>query len=315
MRVLVVGGTGLLGQHTSAELKSRGHEVSTLARQGDASVLGDVQRLSESEWTSTLHGFDGVVWATGADDRHVPRAPAERFFHDANVAALRRMLDAAREARCGRVVVFGSYFTALHRAHPGWGLAEHHPYVRSRLGQIELATEHSGDGMTVAVLEIPLVFGSAEGRRPLWAPAVPWLRSRLPLVSLTGGTAVTSAVTVGQAAAGAVERAADGAFPVADANLTWRELVARLAVAAGRREPVRVYRLPRVVVHAGIRGVGLWHRLTGRESGLTPARVPGLLMSELYVDESVCRTGLGVTGGDLADALRDTISASLRRDH
>ena len=315
MRVLVIGGTGLLGQHIVAELRKRGHEAGTLARRaapGSATIRGDVRLLSEGEWPERLGGFDGVVFATGADDRHVPRAPADRYFREGNVEPLRRLLPAARKAGCRRVVVCGSYFTALDRSHPHWGLARHHPYIRSRVSQAELALELAGDQLAVAVLEIPWVFGSAPGRRPLWAPAVPWLRSRLPLVAPVGGTAVTSAVTVGQAAVGALERAATGLFPVADANLVWRDLIARLAAAAGRREPVAVRRLPSVVLRTALRGAGPRYRLAGREPGLDPAWLPGLLLSEQFVDESVCRTELGVTGGDLERAFRDTIAASLR---
>lgn len=315
MRVLVIGGTGLLGQHIVAELRERGHEVGTLARRavpGSATIAGDVQRMSEGEWSGRLDGFDGVVFAAGADDRQVPRVPADRYFHEGNVEPLRRLLPAARKAGCRRVVVCGSYFTALHQSHPQWRLAGRHPYIRSRVSQAELALEQTDDQMAVAVLEIPFVFGSAEGRRPLWAPAVPWLRSRLPLLAPVGGTAVTSAATVGQAAAGALEHAAGGRFPVADANLTWRDLIARLAAAAGRREPFAVHRLPSVVVRTALRGAGQRYRLARREPGLDPAWLPGLLLSELFVDESVCRTELGVTGGDLERAFHDTITASLR---
>jgi dihydroflavonol-4-reductase len=315
MRVLVIGGTGLLGQHIVAELRRRGHEAGTLARRaapGSATIRGDVSRLSEGEWREMLSGFDGVVFAAGADDRHVPRAPGDRYFGEGNVEPLRRLLPAACEAGCRRVVICGSYFTALDRSHPHWRLAGRHPYIRSRESQAELALEQAGDQMAVAVLEIPWVFGSTPGRRPLWAPAVPWLRSRMPLVAPAGGTAVSSAVTVGQAAVGALERAAAGRFPVADANLTWRELVGRLGGAAGRREPVAVRRLPSAVLRTALRGAGLRYRLAGREPGLDPAWLPGVLLSELFVDESVCRTELDVTGGDLERAFRDTIVASLR---
>lgn len=232
MRVLVVGGTGLLGQHIGAELSKRGHQTQTLARRavpGSTTISGDIQRLSEDEWAVRLGGFDGVVLAAGVDDRQVPRAPADRYFGEGNVEPLRRMLPAARKAGCRRMVVCGSYFAALHRSHPEWRLAGHHPYIRSRVSQAELALEQNGGQLAVAVLEIPWTFGSVAGRRPLWAPMVPWLRSRLPLLALaTGGTAVSSAVTVGQAAAGALERAAEGRFPVADANLTRPDLPAAI---------------------------------------------------------------------------------------
>ncbi|HEY3868881.1 MAG TPA: NAD(P)-dependent oxidoreductase [Actinocrinis sp.] len=314
MRVLVIGGTGLLGQHIIAELTKRGHEARALARRaapGSATIVCDVQQASEDAWSELLDGFDGVAFAAGVDDQHVPRAPAEQYFLEGNVEPLRRLLPAARRAGCRSVVVCGSYFSTLDRSHPQWRLAERHPYIRSRVSQSQLATQQTDDLPTVAVLEIPFVFGSAEGRRPLWAPVVPWLRSRLPLLAPAGGTAVAAAVTIGQAAAGALERAAGGRFPVADTNLAWRDLIANLAAAAGRREPA-VHRLPSAVARPALRSTAPRYRLTGREPGLTPRWLPDLLLSELFLDESICRTELGVTGGDLDLAFHDTIAASLR---
>lgn len=61
-----------------------------------------------------------------------------------------------------------------------------------------------------------------------------------------------------------------------------------------------------------LRGAGLRYRLMRREPGLDSSWMPGLLLSEMFVDESVCRTELGVAGGDLERAFRDTIAASLR---
>jgi len=314
MRVLIIGGTGLLGQHISAELTDRGHTVSAMARQavsGRTVVLGDAQRMSEDEWSKTLEGFDAVVFAAGVDDRKAPKAPAEPHFHEGNVEPVRRLLDAARATGCGRAVVCGSYFATMNETHPEWKLADRHPYIRSRVRQAELARERTETEPSVAVLEIPFVFGSAPGRRPLWAPMVPWLTSPLPLFAPRGGTAVATVTTVAQAAAGALERSVGGRIPIADANLSWRDLFAHLATAAGRRpERTTIRRLPSSALRTAIQGAGLRYRLTGHEPGLDSRWLADLLLSELFVDTSVCRERLGVGGGDLERAFHDTIAAS-----
>ncbi|HET9168722.1 MAG TPA: NAD-dependent epimerase/dehydratase family protein, partial [Actinospica sp.] len=314
MRILVIGGTGLLGQHIGAELEERGHTVHAMARRevpGRTVVLGDAQRMSVDEWSRALEGFDAVVFAAGVDDRKAPRAPAEPHFHEGNVEPVRRLLDAARATGCGRAVVCGSYFATLNQTHPEWLLADRHPYIRSRVRQAQLAQERTEIEPSVAVLEIPFVFGSAPGRRPLWAPVVPWLGSRLPLLAPRGGTAVTTATTVAESAAGALEGSVGGRIPIADANLTWHDLFGRLASAAGRRpERAAVRRLPSSVLRTAIHGAGLRYRLTGHEPGLNSTWLADLLLSELFVDTSACRERLGVEGGDLDRAFHDTIVAS-----
>src|SRR2546421_564733 len=194
-RFLVVGGTGFLGQHVVAELLGRGHHATVLARGRARPALpvdvltGDVMALGRAGWAGLLDGYDGVVFAAGADDRVVPRAPAAPFFRRANVAPVAALMAAARDVGCTRAVILGSYYTFVHRQRPELRLADRHPYVASRVEQAAAARQAAGDRLPVAVLEIPFVFGSVPGRRTLWAPLVPWLRARYPLFAPPGGTA------------------------------------------------------------------------------------------------------------------------------
>ncbi|GAB2697059.1 NAD-dependent epimerase/dehydratase family protein [Kitasatospora kifunensis] len=315
MQVLVVGGTGFLGHHVVAELAARGHQATVLARTPSPhtvlahtvlahTVLGDARRLTEDEWAALLDGHQGVVFASGADDRTVPRRPAEPFFHEANVAPVRRLIAGARQAGCERAVVHGSYFTAIHRLRPELELARHHPYVRSRLAQARAARTAAQGRLSVAVLEIPFVFGATPGRRPLLAPAVPYLASRAPLLAPPGGTAVVTVGSVARSTVEALERGLDADLPVADGNLTWYQLLIRFAAAAGRPARIRVRTLPPTALHLALRGVGLGHRLRGLQGGLDSHRLARLLCSELYLEP---------TGEDDLDAaLRETVQASLR---
>ncbi len=315
----MVGGTGFLGHHVVGGLLGQDHRVTVVARGRPASlpagvnaIVADAVTASRQEWAEILAGHDGVVFAAGVDDRSVPPAPALPYFQRGNVEPVARLVAAAREVGCARAVILGSYFTAVDRQRPHLELPRRHPYIRSRVEQATHARRAAGPDVAVAVLEIPFVFGSAPGRRPLWAPAVPLLRSRLPLFAPPGGTAVVSARTVGEATVAALQRRADGNYPVAEENLTWTDLLRRFAVAAGRRQPVRLRRLPRGLLAAAVRPVGLARRLRRRESGLDTATLAGLLTCGLYVDLDVGRRDLGVAAGNVDQALRETVAASIR---
>ena len=312
-RVVVVGGSGFLGQHIVAALAGRGYEPVVLSRHpttGNASLVGDAVAMSEADWTEALTAgtrAEAVVFAAGLNGSHAPPAPAKDFFDRGNVEPVRRMVQAARAAGCRQVVVCGSYFVSVARAHPELRLTEQHPYIESRRAQSDVALEAAGPGFDVAVLELPYVLGRTEGRTTALAALAPWLRSRRPLFAPPGGTAVVTVDQVAQAVCEAVQRNVTGRFPMAEANLTWAELFARLAQATGRTS-VRVHALPPRLLSAVLGLAALRYRATKREPGLNPSHMTTLLTHEAYLDPDLCRTELGVTAGGLEQALRDTIA-------
>jgi dihydroflavonol-4-reductase len=299
--VLVVGATGLLGQPLVAELRRRGHTVTGVSRRQGT----DVTRLSVAEWAALMDGQDGVIFATGVDDRFTPRAPASAHFTAGNVTPIERMM----RAGCRRAVILGSYFLTMNRRWPELRLPERHPYIASRVAQERVAREA---GVPVATIEIPFVAGAAPGRRSVFAPALPLFASRVPLAVPPGGTAVVSSRAIAEAAAGAFERSADGAFPVAEANLSWADLVRRLAELTGRRPPVRVRRLPPAVLDAALRLSEVGYRLRRREPGMSPAHLTEFFTRDLFVDPAIARDRLGVEIRDIDAALRETVLADRR---
>jgi nucleoside-diphosphate-sugar epimerase len=307
VNVLVVGGTGFLGQHVVRESRRRGHAVTVLARRpGDGVVAADVNRLVVRDWADLLAGHDGVVFAAGADDRGSPPRRAAAYFAEHNVTPVRRMMQGAALAGCAGGVVLGSYFATMHRRWPELRLAERHPYVAARIEQMRAAR---AAGLPVAAIEVPFVVGVAPGRRSVFAPAVPLLGSRVPLAAPPGGTAVVSSRAIAEAAAGALERGAGGDYPVGEENLTWAELLSRLAEAAGRRPPVRIRRLPAGLFGAAVRAGGPVNRLRRREPGLSTAHLAELFTAELFLDPAVARDQLGVDVRGVDEALRAAVAA------
>ncbi|ONI90013.1 nucleoside-diphosphate sugar epimerase [Saccharothrix sp. ALI-22-I] len=284
MKVLVVGASGLVGQQVVGRLRERGHEVTSVARTARDGVdhAVDATTATDAEFRSLLAGHDGVVFAAGADGREVPRKPAYPVFHHGNVAPVVRLLTAAREAGLSRAVVLGSYYTHFHRLHPEWRLAERHPYIRSRVEQARAGRAAAGPDLPVAVLELPFVLGRSGDRLPNWSGGLDkWVRSRSPLVAPPGGSAVTTAAHVAEAAVDALERASGEDIPMADENLTWPDMIGRIATAAGHPRAVR--RLPGAVVRVALLATGLVQRVRGLQSGVDPMHLDDLLLRELFV--------------------------------
>ncbi|GGO18473.1 NAD-dependent epimerase/dehydratase family protein [Micromonospora parathelypteridis] len=299
MRILVVGGSGLIGAHVVDVLRERGHAATTAARTAHPGVdhLLDAGSASVDELRALLTGQDGVVYATRTDEQRPLPKPIYPEFRRDNVEPVVRLLTAARQEGLTRAVVMGSYYTYFDRLHPQWRLAERHTYIRCRLEQAREGRDAAGPGLPVAVLELPFVFGRAGDRLPNWAgPLDRWARSRTPLVAPTGGSAAASARSVAEVAVDALEQASGADIPVADENLAWDDMIGRIAEAVGRRR--RVTRLPSGAAKAALRLGGAMQALGRKESGVNPSYLADLLLADLFIEPT--------TGRALEPALRET---------
>jgi hypothetical protein len=89
---------------------------------------------------------------------------------------------------------------------------------------------------------------------------------------------------------------------VADENLTWSDMIGRIAAAAGR--PRRVVRLPAVAMRASLRLGGALQALSGRESGTNLTYLADLLLAGLFIEPA--------SGRPLDQAIQDTFSPPRR---
>ncbi|MBG6104441.1 NAD-dependent epimerase/dehydratase family protein [Micromonospora vinacea] len=299
MRILVVGGSGLIGAHVVDVLRERGHAATTVARTAQPGIdhLLDVGSASIEQLRPLLAGNDGVVYATRTEEQRPLPKPIYPEFRRDNVDPVVRLFTAARLEGLTRGVVMGSYYTYFDRLHPQWRLAERHTYIRCRLEQAREGRAAAGDSLPVAVLELPFVFGRAGDRLPNWAgPLDRWARSRTPLVAPTGGSAAASARSVAEVAVDALEQASGADVPVADENLSWHDMIARIADAVGR--PRRVRRLPAGAARAALRLGGAAQALGRKESGVNPSYLADLLLADLFIEPT--------SGRPLEPALRET---------
>ncbi|MDR7274987.1 NAD-dependent epimerase/dehydratase family protein [Catenuloplanes atrovinosus] len=302
MRVVVVGGSGLIGAHVVDVLRERGHEVTAVARTARPGIdrALDAERATVAELRALVAGHDGVVYAARTDEAKPLPKPIYPGFRANLVEPLARLFTAARDEGLTRGALMGSYYTYFHRLHPQWRLPEHHTYIRCRVEQAAEARAAAGAGLPVAVVELPFVLGEGGGRLPNWSgPWERWARSGAPLFAPDGGTAAVSARSVAETTAGALERASGEDLPVADQNLTWRELFARIAAATGRARTV--HRLPGTAVRVPATLGGALMSLAGRQSGIDPAHFGRLALTDLYVEP--------VSGRSLDAAIRQTVRA------
>ena len=269
--------------------------------------LVDLNSLSDDNARHLLEGKDAVVYAAGADDRVLPRSPAYPFFYQANVVPFVRLVKLAREVgvKCG--VLLSSYFAYFDRIWPEKRLSDYHPYIRSRREQAAQAFEAAEPGFDLMVLELPFIFGMMPGRIPLWAPLIDYICSPFPLVYTRGGTNAISARRVGEAIVGAVESGVRGRYVIGDENITWADQLSRLCDLTGQRK--RLWYVPPGIIKAVMIALKFNHQSQGKEAGLDPVKITEILTSDLYFDPISSREMLGYGGGDLNQALKDTVEA------
>ena len=323
MNTLVIGNTGFLGHYTVERLLANGHEVTGLSltsapEEVPASpqvrqVFADFNRLKDEELLALLDEMQGLIFAAGVDDRTVPAAPAYPFFHQANVESTRRVIRLARQAGVKKAVVFSSYFVYFARQWPEMQLGEKHPYIRSRLAQIDAANQEAGEALTVSFLLLPYIFGVLPGKMPLWKPLVDYIDSWLPWVFYpAGGTAMVSVDEVARAAVSALERGQAGMeYPIVSHNLSWVEFIGGIQKYLGKPKPVVT--LPDWLVGLGARFLEAGIRSKGKESGLDPVAFIDLQTRNTFLNPDFSTALLGYEHGNFDQALKETVEFCLRQ--
>lgn len=241
MKILIVGGTGMIGTHAALHLREQGNDVTVAARNplADDSPVGDFPVLlgdyAEQTFTAAqLAPFEGIVFAAGQDVRHMGRDVDEaEFWEKTQTGGVPRFAALAREAGVARFVQIGSYY---HHLRPE--LAAALPYVAARRAADEGARALADDNFNVSTLNPPSILGAISGvsaRR--YRKLFSWAAGdepQIPDFAPAGGTNYLSAGSLAEAIWGALQRAESGrAYLIGDQNLTYREYFQLLVDAAG----------------------------------------------------------------------------------
>lgn len=322
MKIFMVGGTGLLGAVSAEELIRRGHEVITVSLpplpdkevlpEKMGIIIGNILEMDDQQISHLMKDCDAFVFAAGVDERVEFPKPAIDHFIKYNVDPVKRLLEIAKKSGVKKAVIMGSYFAYFAKVWPQLKLAERHPYIKSRILQEEAALGFSDDNMKVMVLELPYIFGTQPGRKPVWTFLVKAIKDMKYFTFFTkGGTTMVTINQVAQAVAGAIEKGKGGTcYPVGWYNKTWKEL---LSVFHENMDipnqkiitiPTFLYKMKgKKIMNDSIK--------KGIDPGLDMVHFADIQTSKTFIDKSIIRDELGVTDDDIDKAIRDSVKLCL----
>ncbi|WP_271105208.1 NAD-dependent epimerase/dehydratase family protein [Pseudomonas tohonis] len=241
MRILVIGGTGLVGGHAALHLREQGHEVTIAGRRPAApgSALATLKQIQgdyvDGGFTrEQLAGHDALVFAAGNDIRHAPQGPdQDAHWQRANTEAIPRFFERARDAGIGRAVLVGSFYPQVAPE-----LIEQVPYIRSRHLADQRVRALSGPDFRVCSVNAPFVVGTVPGLVvPMFEAYTRYAEGALaplPFYGPAGGSNFISTRSLSQAIYGALRHGEPGkAYLVGDQNLSYAEYFETFLRAAG----------------------------------------------------------------------------------
>lgn len=322
MKIFMIGGTGLLGSEAARIMIENGHEVTAIALPPlpQGAVLpetmkiefGNYMEMSDDAIRDHFKGMDAFVFAAGVDERIEGPAPIYDMFKKYNIDPVARLLSIAKEEGLKHAVILGSYFTYIDRVRPEEKLYEKHPYIRSRVDQQNVALSFADDSFDVSVVELPYIFGTQPGRKPVWMFLVENIK-RMPGTTYypIGGTAMVTVRQVGQAIYGALIKNKGGnKYPIGYYNLSWNEMLEVVHETMGLNDQ-KIVNLQKEQFKQGL-AARIAHDIEkGVEPGLNMEYFADLQCSEMFIDKSEVSEFLGVEPDDIKAAIKESIQLCL----
>ena len=323
MKIFMIGGTGLLGCEAARIFIERGHEVTSVALpplpegapipQKMKLEFCNIYEKSDDEIRELLKGHDCFVFAAGIDERVEFPAPVYDAYYKYNIQPLERILPLCKEVGVKSAVILGSYFAYLAKERPDMKLTEKHPYIRSRIDQENVAFSFADENFDVSVLELPYIFGTQPGRKPVWVILIEQIKrmDKLPFTMYPGGgTAMLTVRQVGEVIVGAAEKSKGAkAWPISMYNLTWKEFLKIVYAARGMGENRKIISVAPWMMRMGLGGVKKEYAAKGIESGIDVDGLADIMDVNLFIDDEYSKE-LGATPDDIKAAIFDSIKVS-----
>lgn len=324
MKVFMIGGTGLLGCEAARIFIERGHEVTSVALPPlpQGAPIPEEMKLefcniyekTDDEIRELLKGHDCFVFAAGVDERVEFPAPVYDAYYKFNIAPLKRILPLCKEVGVKKAVILGSYFSYLAKERPEMNLCDKHPYIKSRVDQEEVAFSYADESFDVSVLELPYIFGTQPGRKPVWVILIEQIKrmDKLPCTLYPrGGTAMLTVRQVGQVIVGAAEKSKGAkAWPISMYNYTWKEFLKIVYDARGMGANRKIVGIPPWMMRMGLGGVVKDYEKRGVDSGIDPMGLPEIMDINLFIPDRFAKE-LGATDDDMNAAIFDSIKVSV----
>lgn len=321
MKVFMIGGTGLLGSAAAKIFIERGHQIKTVALppvpEGSVIpeemeiVFGNYFELTDEQLSEMMTGCDCFVFAAGVDERVEFPAPVYKAYEKYNINPLKRFIPLAKKAGITKTVVLGSYFSYFAKEFPKMELTKKHPYIASRIEQEKVALSYADDTMDVAVLELPYIFGTQPGRKPVWVILIEQLENMGPITFYPkGGTAMLTVRQVAQAIVGAAERNKGGnAIPISYYNYTWNDFLKIVHAAMGKPDRKIIN-----ITHWMFQMFGYHMRSEYKkknvDGGIDPVGLADIMCMNTFIDNKWSKQ-LGVTDDDIKSAIFDSVKLSV----
>jgi nucleoside-diphosphate-sugar epimerase len=322
MKVFMIGGTGLLGSEAARQFIDAGDEVTTLALpplpEGAPIpkemniIFANYLEKTDEEIAELMKGCDTFIFAAGVDERVEFPAPVYEAYRKYNIEPVRRLLTIAKKAGIKHAVILGSYFSYFAKEFPDMRLTEKHPYIRSRIEQEEVAMSFAQDGtMDVAVVELPYIFGTQPGRKPVWVILVEQIKNMGPVTMFPkGGTTMVTVRQVGQVIVGAAKKnKGANCIPVGYYNLTWNDFLHIVHAAMGdpKRPIINIHKLSFQLFGFSMRAQ---YKKKGIQSGIDPVGLADIMCMNTWIDKKYCQA-YGVTDDDIKSAIFDSVKLSV----
>jgi nucleoside-diphosphate-sugar epimerase len=301
MKVLVIGGTGLIGSYAVKELIERGHSVRILCRTPATSCATDVTEFVQGDYLlglppSAFDGVEGLVHAAGTDYRIFPKEDAGAFFHRTNVIASAKVFADARQAGVKRGVFISSFY------HANWPQYCEHPYIASRRDSEEAVIQASAGELSVSIIQPAWVLGITQGHLNLGGFLAQWAYSKMPMLINRGGTNWVSGTSLGHAMATALEGGEHGErYCIGDENRSWVGVAQQLVDGLGVHKRVHVAPRAGTLLTGALGSLAL--TLANRHSGLYPYAWSRVLMGNTYFDPAPAVQALGYPVNRIDEAL------------
>jgi nucleoside-diphosphate-sugar epimerase len=246
MKILVIGGTGLIGGHAALYLRDHGHDVTIGGRKPAAagSALAELKQLQGDYVAGTfsradLAGYDALVFAAGSDIRHAPQGgDLDAHWQRANVEAIPRFFELARSAGIRQAVLVGSFYPQVAPE-----LIDSIPYVRSRHLSDQAVRALCAQDFKVCSVNAPFVVGAVPGLKvEMFEAYTRYAEGKfapLPFFGPAGGSNFISTRSLSQAILGALLHGEPGkAYLVGDENLSYAQYFQAFLRAAGNASEV-----------------------------------------------------------------------------
>jgi nucleoside-diphosphate-sugar epimerase len=315
MKVLVTGGTGLVGNAIARRLVERGHQVTALVRDPNRAkrllpaevelATGDI--TAPSTIAAAMPGQEWVFHAAGMPEQWQPDAG---IFERVNAQGTANVLDAALAASAGRVVYTSTM--DVFEAPAGGTVIETRidqrpkgsAYERSKQQAERYALRRLERGLDLVIVNPGAVYGPGPVHVALNGFFIQLLNGKLPMVP-PGGFSVSYVDRVADAQLAAAERGRRGErYLLTDTYASMADLAGEIARQAGlqRIPPTAPAWLLKLVTNASAP--------LARQFGFAPPVAPGQLVGMLWAaraDSTKAQQELDFKPMPLAEGVGQTI--------